>query len=150
VQGCGSGSGFSDFVDPNWESGSRGKKIKKFQWKNALFSYCLKKNLPLKSYKIALTTFWTKFWWITPWFFIWFDSNFDFKKIVFEISVLALIRIRIEQKCWIRIRIKSIRIHNPALVCTRYHLVRTHYMDHSSKNVYRYRYLQHMNVTPPI
>jgi hypothetical protein len=30
-QGC--GSGFSDFVDPdpNWETGSRGKKIKKFQ-----------------------------------------------------------------------------------------------------------------------
>jgi hypothetical protein len=52
------GSGFSDFVDPdpNWESGSRGKKIKKFQWKNALFSY-LKKKLPLKRYKIALNTF---------------------------------------------------------------------------------------------
>jgi hypothetical protein len=37
------GSGFSDFVDPDpyWESGSgsRGKKIKKFQWKNALLSY---------------------------------------------------------------------------------------------------------------
>jgi hypothetical protein len=35
------GSGFSDFVDPDtyWESGSgsRGKKMKKFQWKNALF-----------------------------------------------------------------------------------------------------------------
>jgi hypothetical protein len=33
------GSGFSDFVDPDpyWESGSRGKKIKKFQCKNALF-----------------------------------------------------------------------------------------------------------------
>jgi hypothetical protein len=54
------GSGFSDFVDldPYWESGSgsRGKKMKKFQWKNALFSY-LKKNLPLKRYKIALTIF---------------------------------------------------------------------------------------------
>jgi hypothetical protein len=24
--------------DPYWESGSRGKKMKKFQWKNALFS----------------------------------------------------------------------------------------------------------------
>jgi hypothetical protein len=40
-------SGFSDFVDPDpyWESGSgsRGKKIKKFQWKNALFSYFSKK-----------------------------------------------------------------------------------------------------------
>jgi hypothetical protein len=37
------GSGLSDFVDPDpyWESGSgsRGKKMKKFQWKNALFSY---------------------------------------------------------------------------------------------------------------
>jgi hypothetical protein len=36
-------SGFRDFVDPDpyWESGfgSRGKKTKKFQWKNALFSY---------------------------------------------------------------------------------------------------------------
>jgi hypothetical protein len=39
------------------------------------------------------------------------------KEIVFESSVLAWIRIRnwirIEQKCWIRIRIKPIRIHNP-------------------------------------
>jgi hypothetical protein len=46
-------------------------------------------------------------------------ANFDFKKfekeIVFESSVLAWIRIRIEQKCWIRIRIKSIRIHKPGL-----------------------------------
>jgi hypothetical protein len=51
------GSGFSDFVnpDPYWESGSKGKKIKKFQWKNALFSYFF--ILPLKRYKIALTTF---------------------------------------------------------------------------------------------
>jgi hypothetical protein len=32
------GSRFSDFVDPDpfWESESRDKKIKKFQWKNAL------------------------------------------------------------------------------------------------------------------
>jgi hypothetical protein len=63
-QGCGSGL-FPDSVtlwirirignsDP--ASGSRAKKIKKFQWKNALFSY-LKKNLPVKRYKIALTTF---------------------------------------------------------------------------------------------
>jgi hypothetical protein len=37
------------------------------------------------------------------------------KEIVFESSFLAWIRIRIEQKCWIRIRIKSFRIHNPAL-----------------------------------
>jgi hypothetical protein len=43
--------------DPYWESGSRGKKMKKFQWKNALFSYLKKKFLPLKRYKIALTTF---------------------------------------------------------------------------------------------
>jgi hypothetical protein len=35
------------------------------------------------------------------------------KEIVFESSVLTWIRNRIEQKCWIRIRIKSIRIHNP-------------------------------------
>jgi hypothetical protein len=36
-----SGSGVSDFVDPDpyWESGSRVKKRKKFQWKTALFSY---------------------------------------------------------------------------------------------------------------
>jgi hypothetical protein len=41
-QGCGSGSGFRDFVDPDpyWESGSRGKKTKKISvGKNALFSY---------------------------------------------------------------------------------------------------------------
>jgi hypothetical protein len=52
------GSGFSDFVDQDWESGSRsrGKKMKKFQWKNALFSYFFL-ILPLKRYKIALTTF---------------------------------------------------------------------------------------------
>jgi hypothetical protein len=54
------GSGFRDFVDPDpyryLESGSRGNKMKKFQWKNALFSY-LKKKLPLKRYKIAQTTF---------------------------------------------------------------------------------------------
>jgi hypothetical protein len=49
-----------NLVDPYsyWEygSGSRGKKMKKLQWKNALFSY-LKKNYPLKRYKVALTTF---------------------------------------------------------------------------------------------
>jgi hypothetical protein len=54
------GSGFSDFVDPGpyWESGSgsKGKKMKKFQWKNALFSYFEQKILPQKRYKIALTT----------------------------------------------------------------------------------------------
>jgi hypothetical protein len=32
------GSGFSNFVDPDSQYGSRGKKVKKFQWKNALFS----------------------------------------------------------------------------------------------------------------
>jgi hypothetical protein len=55
-QGCGSGSGLDpDSVtcvdpDPYWESGSgsRGKKMKKFQWKNALFSYIFKNILPLK------------------------------------------------------------------------------------------------------
>jgi hypothetical protein len=43
------------------------------------------------------------------------------KEIVFKSSVLAWIqirnRIRIEQKCWIRIRNKSIRIHNPVFKC---------------------------------
>jgi hypothetical protein len=34
--------------------------------------------------------------------------------IIFESSVLAWIRIRIEKKCWIRICNKSIRIRNPA------------------------------------
>jgi hypothetical protein len=42
--------------DPFWESGWMGKKIKKFQWKNALFSKFKKKKLPLKRYKISLTT----------------------------------------------------------------------------------------------
>jgi hypothetical protein len=37
------------------------------------------------------------------------------KEFFFESSVLAWIRIRIEQKCWIQIRIKSIRTHNPAV-----------------------------------
>jgi hypothetical protein len=43
------------------------------------------------------------------------------KEIVFQSSVLAWIRnwIRIEQKCWIRIRIKSIRIHNPVFNSTK-------------------------------
>jgi hypothetical protein len=33
------GSGFRDFVDPDpyWESGSKGKKTKKFQWKKCTF-----------------------------------------------------------------------------------------------------------------
>jgi hypothetical protein len=115
----------SDFVDPDpyWESGSGGKKIKKFQWKNALYSYLKKKNLPLKRYKIALTTFWKKFWWITPAFFIWFDPNFDFIKI-WERNCLRKFCFSLDpepdpdwEKCWIRIRIKSIRIHNPAYNC---------------------------------
>jgi hypothetical protein len=37
-------------------------------------------------FKIALTTFWKKFWWITQVFFILFDSNFDFKKFEKEIE----------------------------------------------------------------
>jgi hypothetical protein len=67
-----------------------------------------------------------------------FDSNFDFKKfekkIVFESSVLAWIRnqirirnrIRIEKKCWIRIRIrkKSIRIHNPGYYYKKYFITK--------------------------
>jgi hypothetical protein len=57
VLGC--ESGFSDFVDPDlyWESGARGKKINKFQWKNALFSYFSKKNFTTKRHKIALLLF---------------------------------------------------------------------------------------------
>jgi hypothetical protein len=50
-------------VDPDWiriqrlwESGSGGKKAKKFQWKKALFGFLKTKNLPLKRFKIALTT----------------------------------------------------------------------------------------------
>jgi hypothetical protein len=37
------GCGFNDFVDPDlyWESGSRDKNIKKFQGRNALFSFFL-------------------------------------------------------------------------------------------------------------
>jgi hypothetical protein len=41
--------------NPDSGSGSRGKKIKKFQWKNTLFIY-FKKLLPLKRNKIPLTT----------------------------------------------------------------------------------------------
>jgi hypothetical protein len=86
-------------------SGSRGKKMKKFPWKKHFFNYTgifdLIQILILKK----------------------------LKEIVFESSVLAWIRIRnrirnwirnwirirIEQKCCIRIRIKSIRIHDPDL-----------------------------------
>jgi hypothetical protein len=66
-QGCGSGSGLDPdsatlwiricIGNPDPGSGSRGKQIKKFQWKNALFKLFLTKILPLKRYKIALTTF---------------------------------------------------------------------------------------------
>jgi hypothetical protein len=40
------GSGFSDFVDPDpyWKSGSRGKKIEKFQWKKCTFYLFFSKN----------------------------------------------------------------------------------------------------------
>jgi hypothetical protein len=70
-QGCGSG------LDP--DPGAR-------KWKNfsgKMHFLVIKIKLPLKRYKIALTTFWQKFWWIpvTPVFLIWFNSNFDFKKI---------------------------------------------------------------------
>jgi hypothetical protein len=67
IHGCGSGSGLDPVSvtlwiririgNPDAGSGSRGKKVKKFQWKNALFSYFFKQILPLKRYKIALTTF---------------------------------------------------------------------------------------------
>jgi hypothetical protein len=90
IQGCGSGSGLDpDSVtlwirihtgNPDPGFGSRGKKIKKFQWKTALFSYFFKKMQQLKRYKIALTFINKKFLWITPVFWIWFDSNFVFKK----------------------------------------------------------------------
>jgi hypothetical protein len=45
------------------------------------------------------------------------------KEIVFKSSVLAWIRIRIEQKCWIRICITSIRIHNPDQNKKKKHLI---------------------------
>jgi hypothetical protein len=40
------GSGFRDLVDPDpyWESGSRGKKTKKFQWEKSTFWLFFKKN----------------------------------------------------------------------------------------------------------
>jgi hypothetical protein len=38
------------------------------------------------------------------------------KTIIYKLILLKFVfRIRIEQKCWIRIRSESIRIHNPAL-----------------------------------
>jgi hypothetical protein len=89
TQSCGSGSRLDPDSETLWirirignpdpGSGSRGKKIKKFQWKSTLFSNFFL-NSPLKRYKIALTTFWKSFWWITAVFLIWFDSNSDFNK----------------------------------------------------------------------
>jgi hypothetical protein len=46
--------------DPYWESGFRGKEMKKCQWKNALFSYFFLILTP-KRYKIALATFFKTF-----------------------------------------------------------------------------------------
>jgi hypothetical protein len=52
-------SGFRDFMDPDpdpyWESGSRsrGKKVQKFHWKNALFSYFKKNFTTKKVYSFA-------------------------------------------------------------------------------------------------
>jgi hypothetical protein len=80
------------------------------------FLVIFNKNVTTEKVKIALTTFWKNIWNELHRYF-WFDltkilisKKFE-KKIVFESSVLAWI----EQKCWIRIRIrnKSIRIHNP-------------------------------------
>jgi hypothetical protein len=124
-QGCGSGSGLDPDSETLWirirignpDPGAR--KLRKFSGKMHFLVFFL--NLPLKSYKIALTTLLT-----TKFFFdelltqILISKKFE-KEIVFESPVLAWIRIRfwirsrIEQKCWIRIRItgKSIRIHNP-------------------------------------
>jgi hypothetical protein len=48
---------------------------------------------------------------------IFISKKFE-KEIVFESFVLTWIWIRIEQKCWIRIRSKSIRIHNPEKLYT--------------------------------
>jgi hypothetical protein len=42
------------YGNPDPGSGSKGKKIKKFQWKNGLL--VILKKLTLKWYKIALTT----------------------------------------------------------------------------------------------
>jgi hypothetical protein len=64
-QGCGSGSGLDPDSETLWirirignpdpDPGAR--KLRNVSGKNALFSYFFKKILPLKSYKIALTTF---------------------------------------------------------------------------------------------
>jgi hypothetical protein len=103
--------------NPDPGSGSRGKKIRKFQCKKCTFLLFKKKILPLKRYKLALTTFWKNFWYflfdLTQ---ILISKKFE-NEIVFESSFLAWIRILIDQKCWIRIRIKSFRIYNPVRQC---------------------------------
>jgi hypothetical protein len=82
------------------------------------FLVIFKNFLPLKRYKIAPTTFWQNFFYELHRYF-WFDltqiliSKKCDKEIGFESCVLAWIRIRIELKCYIRIRIGSIQIHNP-------------------------------------
>jgi hypothetical protein len=97
------GSGFSDFVDPDpdwiriqrlFGSGSGSvlgiripdpdpgaSKLSNISGKMHFLVIFIKKILPLKKYKIALSTFWKFFWWITQVFLIWFDLNFYFKKI---------------------------------------------------------------------
>jgi hypothetical protein len=100
--------------NPDPDPGAR--KLRNFSRKMHFLVF--KKKVPLKRYKIALTTFWRKkidekhrYFWIDLTQIL-ISKKFE-KKIVFESSILAWIRIRIEQKCWIRIRIESIRIHNP-------------------------------------
>jgi hypothetical protein len=127
---CGSGSVLGIRIrigNPDPEA----RKLRNFSRKMH-FSYFLKKFYHLKgTYKIALTTFWTKFRWINPIFFVWFYSKFLFKKI-WERNCLRKFCFSLDPdpdpdwakmldpdpdpdwaKCWIRIRIKSIRIHNP-------------------------------------
>jgi hypothetical protein len=73
------------------------------------------------------------------------------KKIVFESSVLAWIRfrnrIRIEQKCWIRIRIKWIRIHNPDFNKPESLLKLSMNFSCSAKNLKKIRLLRHWVLT---
>jgi hypothetical protein len=118
-QDCGSGSVLGIRIpvlripDPYWKSGSR------IQGQGISVEKCtLVKILSLKRYKIALTTYFLKIFLMKTGNTGIFEltqiliSENSEKEIVFKSSVLAWIRIRIEQKCWIRIRIKSIRIHN--------------------------------------
>jgi hypothetical protein len=100
-QGCGSGSGLDPDSVTLWiririgNPDPEARKLRIFSGKNSLLSYYA------GIFLFDLTQ-------------ILISNKFE-KEIVFESSVLAWIRnrIRIEQKCWIRIRIKSIRIHNP-------------------------------------